>query len=226
MTRTENIVNTIIKGLIFSLCRVEGEELKRVPDQGPLIVYMNHINFLDAPLFYTHLRPRPLTGFVKSETWDSPFLGPLFTLWGAIPLRRGEADMSAIRQGVSVLEEGKILAIAPEGTRSEHGRLRVAHAGTVMMALLSGAPLLPLAHFGTEKFRHNLPRLRRTRIRIRVGDPFRLDNGGKRATREIREKMTEEIMYHLAAMLPPSYRGEYAELSKATRKYMRFVARK
>ncbi|MEA2008767.1 MAG: 1-acyl-sn-glycerol-3-phosphate acyltransferase, partial [Chloroflexota bacterium] len=62
---------------------------------------MNHINFLDAPIFYTHLCPRPLTGFVKSETWDSPYLGPLFTLWGAIPVRRGEADMNAIRRGVA-----------------------------------------------------------------------------------------------------------------------------
>lgn len=222
ITPTEKIVNAIIKGLIFILCRVEDEQLAQVPAQGPLIVYMNHINFLDAPLFYTHLQPRPLTGFVKVETWDSPFLGPLFTLWGAIPIRRGEADRNAIRQGVTALQAGQILAIAPEGTRSEHGWMQKAHAGTVMMALLSGAPLLPIAHFGAEGFHRNLPRLRRTDFNIVVGEPFFLEDGGTRATRAIREKMTDEIMYHLAALLPPSHRGEYSDLSKATQIYMRF----
>ncbi len=225
-TFTEKIVNGIIKGLIFILCRVDGEQLSKVPFEGPLIIYMNHINFLDAPVFYTHLQPRPLTGFVKAETWDKPLQGPLFTLWDAIPVRRGEADMGAIRRGVDVLKDGGILAIAPEGTRSEHGRMQKAHAGTVMMALLSGAPLLPIVHFGAENFRQNLPRLKRTDFRIVVGEPFVLnDDSGKRANRATREKMTDEIMYHLAAMLPPSYRGEYADLSKATQKYMRFVAR-
>ncbi len=224
-TLTERIVNTIIKGLIFTLCRVDGEQLNRVPSRGPLIIYMNHINFLDAPILYTHLQPRPLTGFVKAETWDSPLLGPLFTLWDAIPLRRGEADMAAIRRGVDVLKAGQILAIAPEGTRSEHGRMQNAHAGTVMMALLSRAPLLPIAHFGAEGFRQNFPHFRRTDFRIVVGEPFVLDNGGARATRATREKMTDEIMYHLAAMLPPSHRGEYVDLSKATQNYMRFEAR-
>ena len=222
-TVTERVVNTIIKGLVFSLCRVDGEQLERVPSQGPLIVYMNHINFLDAPLFYTHLQPRPLTGFAKSETWDSPYLGPLFTLWGAIPLQRGKADMSAIRQGVAALEDGHILAIAPEGTRSKHGRLQKAHAGVVMMALLSGAPLLPIAHFGVEGFQESFSRLRRTDFNIVVGDPFVLDNGGVRATREVRAEMTDEIMYLLAAMLPPAYRGEYADLTTATQNYVRFL---
>lgn len=221
---TERAVNAIIKGLIFSLCRVDGAQLTRVPLRGPLIIYTNHINFLDAPLLYTHLQPRPLTGFAKSETWDSPFLGPLFTLWGAIPIRREEADMSAIRQGVAALEDGHILAIAPEGTRSGDGRMQKARAGIVMMALLSGAPLLPIAHFGAEGFHQNFPRLRRTDFHIVVGDPFVLDNGGARATRAVREAMTNEVMYHLAALLPPPYRGEYADLTKATGNHLRSVS--
>ncbi|OQY36631.1 MAG: hypothetical protein B6243_02610 [Anaerolineaceae bacterium 4572_5.2] len=224
MKLTERAVNTTIKALIFSLCRVDREQLERVPRQGPLVIYMNHINFLDAPIFYTHLRPRPLTGFVKSETWDSPYLGPLFTLWGAIPIRRGEADMNAIRQGVAALQNGQMLAIAPEGTRSGHGRMQKAHAGVVMMALLSGAPLLPIAHFGAESFQQNFSRFRRTDFNIVVGEPFVLDNGGERATHAIREKMTDEIMYQLASMLPPSYRGEYADLTNATQNYLRFLS--
>ncbi|MEA2008167.1 MAG: lysophospholipid acyltransferase family protein, partial [Chloroflexota bacterium] len=131
---------------------------------------------------------------------------------------------NAIRRGVAALQDGQLLAITPEGTRSEHGRMQKAHAGTVMMALLSGAPLLPIAHFGVERFHQNFSHLRRTDFNIVVGEPFVLDNGGVRATREVREAMTDEIMYRLASILPSSYRGEYADLSKATRDYLSFVS--
>jgi 1-acyl-sn-glycerol-3-phosphate acyltransferase len=97
---------------------------------------------------YTHLQPRPITGFAKIETWDNPAMGRLFDLWQAIPLQRGRADIEALRRGLEALAEGKILAVAPEGTRSGHGQLQPAHAGVVMLALHSGAPLLPLAFYG------------------------------------------------------------------------------
>ncbi len=60
-----------------------------VPAQGPLMLVANHVNFLDAPVMYTHLQPRPLTAFVKAETWDNPVMGLLFNIWGGIPIRRG-----------------------------------------------------------------------------------------------------------------------------------------
>ncbi|MBM3144642.1 MAG: 1-acyl-sn-glycerol-3-phosphate acyltransferase [Chloroflexi bacterium] len=223
LTLTERAVNAAVKGLTNLICRVDAEQLRRIPSRGPLIVVTNHINFLDTPVIYTHSQPRSLTGFAKIETWDSPILGPLFTLWGAIPIQRGEADVAAFRRGVAALKEGRILGIAPEGTRSGHGRLQKGHAGVVTMALLSGAPLLPIAHFGCEAYRQNLSRLRRTDFNIRVGKPFLLDPGGARVTRAVREEMRDEIMYQLAELLPPAYRGEYADVSKATQKYLRFV---
>ncbi|MEW6404598.1 MAG: lysophospholipid acyltransferase family protein, partial [Chloroflexota bacterium] len=223
LTLTERVVNAAVKGIMSLLCRVDSEQLQRVPSRGPLIVVTNHINFLDTPVIYTHAQPRPLTGFAKIETWDSPFLGPLFTLWGAIPIQRGEADVAAFRRGVAALKEGRILGIAPEGTRSGHGRLQKGHAGVVTMALLSGAPLLPVAHYGCEGYRQNLPRLRRTDFNIRVGQPFVLNPGDARVTRAVREEMADEIMCQLAKLLPPAYRGEYADMSKATQKYLQFV---
>ena len=202
---------------------MDAAQLARVPARGPLIIISNHVNFLDVPVIYTRLESRAVTCFAKIEAWDSAFLGWLFDLWGAIPIRRGEADMSAIRRGVATLEDGQILAIAPEGTRSGHGRLQRGHPGVVMMALLSGAPLLPLVHYGGEYYRRNLPHLRRTDIHVIVGQPFELDKRGEKVTRAVRQKMTDEIMYQMAALLPPAYRGEYADISKATESYLCFL---
>jgi 1-acyl-sn-glycerol-3-phosphate acyltransferase len=223
MSLAREAVNVAARGLVRILCRVDDAQLARVPDQGPLILVSNHVNFLEIPVLYTHLQPRPLTGFAKAETWDNPFLGALGNLWGAIPLRRGEADLAALRRGLSALEAGQIVGVAPEGTRSGDGRLQGGHSGVVVLALRSGAPLLPMAYYGGEKLKQNLRRLRRTAFHIVVGHPFYLDTRGVRVTREVRQQMVDEIMYQIAALLPPAYRGHYSDLGAATETYLRFV---
>lgn len=215
-------VTTAIKGITSLLCKIEGDPLQQVPQHGPLILVCNHINFLEVPLMFSHLQPRPVTGFAKAETWDNPLLRPLFDLWGAIPLRRGEADTVAMRRALEALQQGKIVAMAPEGTRSGTGQLRRGYPGIVTLALRAGVPLLPLVYYGGEAFHKNVRRLQRTDFHIRVGQVFTLDVHGVRVTREIRQQITDEIMYQLAALLPQAYRGEYANLEAATRQYLSF----
>jgi 1-acyl-sn-glycerol-3-phosphate acyltransferase len=222
MTLTYRVVFSAIKGLLRLLCRVDDAQLAQVPDQGPLIIVANHVNFLEVPLIYTHLQPRPLTGFAKVEAWDNPVIGALFSMGRAIPLYRGEADVSAFRHALKALEAGRILALAPEGTRSGHGRLQRGHPGVVVLALRSGAPLLSLVYYGGELFWRNLIRLRRTDFHIVVGQPFYLDAGGVKVTRQVRQQMTDEIMYQMAALLPSAYRGVYSDLAAATETYLRF----
>lgn len=222
MTTTERILNFIIKGILRLACRVDDSQLVRIPDHGPLILVTNHVTFLEVPMIYTHLRPRPMTGFAKAESWDNPFFGWVFDVWGAIPLHRGEADLSAMRAAIDVLKGGGILGVAPEGTRSGHGRLLRAHPGVVLLAQRTGAPLIPLVHTGGEDFKRNLTRLRRTDFKIIVGNQFRIDFGDEKMTAEIRQAIADEIMYQMAALLPAKYRGEYADLSAATEKYLRF----
>jgi 1-acyl-sn-glycerol-3-phosphate acyltransferase len=222
MTLPHRLVFSTIKGLIRFLCRVDDAQLARVPDRGPLIIIANHVNFLEVPLIYTHLQPRPLTGFAKVEAWDNPFIGALFDMGEAIPLYRGEADVTAFRQALRALEAGRILALAPEGTRSGHGRLQRGRSGVVLLALRSGALLLPLVYYGGELFWRNLARLRRTDFHIVVGQPFYLDAGGVKVTREVRQQMIDEVMYQMAALLPPAYRGVYSDLEVATETYLRF----
>jgi 1-acyl-sn-glycerol-3-phosphate acyltransferase len=217
------VVTTSIKSLTRILCNVDDAQLINVPECGPLIIASNHINFMDVPVMYTHLQPRNITGFAKAETWDNPAMGFLFDLWGAIPIQRGVADKSAFRSAVIALNNGKILAIAPEGTRSGHGRLGRGLPGIVMLAHHSNAPILPLVYFGGERLRDNINRLRRTDFHIRVGKLFTLQFPGGKLDREIRHKMVDEIMYQIAILLPEEYRGYYSDLSKLTNNYLSFV---
>lgn len=90
-----------------------------------------------------------------------------------------------------------------------------------MIALHSGAPILPLVYYGGERFNENIRRLRRTDFHIVVGQPFHIDINGAKVTRQIRQQITDEMMYQLAALLPPAYRGVYADLDAATTAYLR-----
>jgi len=222
MTLTNRLVNAIIKRLTRMICRVDDEQVVCIPTQGPLIIVSNHINFLEPLVVYTHLLPRPMAFFAKVESWDNKLIGYLFDMWGGIPLKRGSADIGAIRLGLEVLETDTILAVAPEGTRSGDGVLGKGHPGVVIMALRSGVPLLPMACYRHEGFWDNISHLRRTDFRIAVGQPFTLQANGATVTREVRQQMINEVMYQMAALLPPSYRGAYANLSDATETYLRF----
>ena len=220
---TETVVNTAIRWLTGIVCRVDGEEFSKVPSQGPLILVANHINSLEVPVVFTRMRPRPVTGFAKAETWDNPLLRPLFDLWGGIPLERGQADMRAIRAALRALKDNQILAVAPEGTRSSDGQLGRGKPGIVTLALHSGAPILPLVYFGHENYMNNVRRLRRTHFHVRVGKPFRLITPGEKLNGELRQQLVDEIMYQLAVLLPPEYRGAYRDPALFSQEYLEFL---
>lgn len=144
------IVAWIVRVGTGILCRIDAPDLHKIPMRGPLIVITNHTGQLEVAVFFGHLQPRPITGWAKMEAWDSAFLNWLFDLWGAIPVKRGEGDASALRRALKALEEGYIFGIAPEGTRNKTGQLRRAHPGVVTLAGHSGAAILPVAHWGGE----------------------------------------------------------------------------
>ncbi len=224
MTLAYHVVTTTIRFLTDVICRVDDAQLERVPKCGPLILIGNHVNFMEAPVLFTHLQPRRMTGFAKAENWDNPLTRTLANLWQGIPLRRGEADVSAFRQALAALDAGYVLGVTPEGTRSGHGRLQRGRPGVTLLALRTCAAVLPLVCYGHEMVWKNLARLRRTDFHIVVGQPFHLVPDGRKVTRLIRQHMVDEIMYQMAALLPARYRGAYADLSAATETYLRFPA--
>jgi 1-acyl-sn-glycerol-3-phosphate acyltransferase len=223
MILTANHLNPPVKAILSLFMNIHDEELSKVPANGPLILVTNHINSLDAPVGFSHLHPRPLTAFVKAETWDNPFLNILFTAWDTIPLHRGELDIEAFKRGEAALKNNKILVVAPEGTRSYSGQLKEGYPGVVYLAMKTGAPIQPVVFFGNEFLSSRLRALRKTDMIFKVGKPFYLRSSSLRPDREIRQEMTDEIMYEIARLLPEKNRGVYQDLEKSQQKYIEFV---
>jgi 1-acyl-sn-glycerol-3-phosphate acyltransferase len=196
------------------LCRIDAPDIDKVPLRGPLIGYANHSAMIEVPVFFGLLQPRRITGWAKIELWNHWFLRWIFGLWNIIPIKRGEADTTALRKAVEALEQGYIFGLAPEGTRNVTGQLIRAHPGAVLLALHSRAPLVPIAHWGGENFTKNIRRLKRTDFHVRIGDPICLKLEGKRVTKEMRQQIADEMMYRLAELLPPEYRGEYEKVTE------------
>ncbi len=228
MRLAARIITPPIKLILAALCRIDASALERVPARGPLIVVTNHVNFLEVPLLYAYLYPRPLVGIIKRETWDHPLLAALANAWEAIAIDREGSDTDAMRRSLDVLASGGILVLAPEGTRSGHGRLQKGRGGVVQLALRSGAPVMPIAHTGGERFWDNLRRLKRTDFRIAVGPAFSLtlpDGGDAPASvpKSVRLEMTEAVMNRLSLLLPEDKRGAYPEPEAAPMRVVRLL---
>jgi 1-acyl-sn-glycerol-3-phosphate acyltransferase len=220
MSFSKSLIVTFFRGLTSLICRIDDSQLAQVPERGPLILVTNHINILEVPIIYTRLQPRPVHGLALADRWKQPLIRWILDSTGSIPLERGGINLGAFRKALEILKAGEMLLISPEGTRSGHGRMQAAHPGVVLLALKSGAPLLPIGYSGAENYKENLRRLRRTEFHLAVGRPLYLHTRGEAVTREIRQKMADEIMYELASILPPGNRGVYADLSLATRNYL------
>ena len=214
----------IINIYIRITCRLHvGKELDKIPMKGPLIVVSNHTGQIEVPLVFALLQPRKFTGWAKVETWDNWFLNWIFNLWGMIPIRRGEADTSALRKAEAALANGMIFGIAPEGTRNKTGRLLRAYPGAVLLAVRTGVPILPMAHWGGEVYLKNLKRLKRTDFHIRVGEPFKLELDGVKMTREVRQQIADEMMLRIAELMPLEYHGEYENVTLPEKPFTKVV---
>jgi 1-acyl-sn-glycerol-3-phosphate acyltransferase len=220
MTVTFQVTNWVLRRVFQTICRIDVNELKQVPRNGPLILIGNHINFLEAPVILPHLNNPNVTGLVKRETWKNPLFNFLFNQWGGIPIDRGVVDREAFRRSLEALEQGKILAVSPEGTRSKTGLLLQAKPGVTALVLRSQAPLLPVAFYGYENFWENLKRLRRTDFHIRVGRPFRIRFEEGSPDKESRQLIADEIMYKIAELLPEQYRGYYSDVESVIYRYV------
>jgi len=184
---------------------VQGRE--NVPREGPLILASNHLNNADPPVL-TNTIPRRIFWMAKKELFDNPALGIPFRFFGYISVRRFEADLGALRRAQEALARGRVLGMFPEGTRSRTGGLKEGEPGTALVAPRTGAPILPVALWGTENV--TIPRdlVRRTHIQVRIGRPFHLTRT-RRLTKQQVADGTREIMERIAALLPEDRRGVY-----------------
>ena len=194
---------------LFARWTVSGTS--RVPRSGGVIVVANHLSLVDPPLLAASL-PRRLRFMAKQELFDSRG-GVFVRLFGAFPVRRFQADRQALRQARSMLESGEAVAMFPEGHRSDGGGMIAGHPGTALIALQSGASVLPIAITGSEQIRSLHVIHQRPRISITVGEPFNLSKSGRIDSAAV-EEASLRIMRSIAELLPPSYQGVYTD-SKA-----------
>ncbi len=208
MTRLRRFGNWLFGWLLPLVTRLRMTGRENVPPTGRLIVAASHGNFIDPFLIQTGMT-RLLFFFAKKELFSWPILGPLAPHYHVIPVDRGQGDATAIKRSLQVLKSEGALYIAPEGTRSKTGALQQGHSGAVVLAMRAGAPVVPVGVWGQKSFWTDLLRLRRPRIGIRYGQPFRFV-GAARPSRQELDEMTTEMMYRIAAQMPPEWRGVYS----------------
>lgn len=190
---------------------------EHVPLEGPLILASNHVNNVDPPAI-TLAVPRFPMFMAKQEMTTWPILGPAIRMFGAFPVRRGGADLAAIRAASEVVNEGNMVVMFPEGTRSRTGGLTKGHPGTALIALRTGAPILPVAVTGTEAIAWPwlfIKPLSIKHVKVTIGEPFRLPPV-ERIDGDAAAAATGVIMRRIAALLPPQHRGVYADIEGET----------
>ncbi len=203
------LVRRVFQFLSWLLLRPVVIGLEHVPRDGAFVAVVNHLSIADPAVMYVHF-PRQMIVFV-ADKWRRVFgIRQLVETVGVIWVARGEADLSAIKQALTALRAGQPLGMAPEGTRSRARSLQPGKVGAAYLADRAGVPILPVAISGTERLTENLRRLRRTPVRMVIGPPFRLPPNG-RATGDVLAEYTDQVMCRIAALLPPEYRGVYAD---------------
>lgn len=214
---TAAIFRLIVRAIVR--LRTEGN-LDALPRQGAMIVAANHASSADPVLigaFLTKILGRPLNWLGKRELVEFPVTGWLMRRGGIHPVDRDAADLEAFRAAMRVLDEGQVLAVFPEGTRSRDGALQQVREGVGMLALRSGAKVLPVAVIDSDVMWPRgrlLPHFGR-KVTVRYGTPFTVTEelaaqGIPTRGRQATEAATRLVMTRIAELLPPRQRGVYA----------------
>jgi 1-acyl-sn-glycerol-3-phosphate acyltransferase len=187
-----------------ALLRLTVRGVENVPRTGGLLLAMNHLGDADG-ILVLGFAPRAVALLGKAEILGWPVIGAAARAYGMIPVRRGEPDRGALEACLRALASGRALLVFPEGFESPSHALVEAKEGAGFLALRSRAPVVPVAVAGTESVYRTWRRFRRPCVTLTFGEPFRLPPGVKR------REATGLIMRGIAALLPPEYRGVYAD---------------
>jgi 1-acyl-sn-glycerol-3-phosphate acyltransferase len=213
------ILRAFLTPFLMVLFRPKVKGLRHVPSSGPVIIASNHLSFSDS-IFMPLVVPRKVTFLAKSEYFTSP--GPkgllkklTFIALGQVPVDRsgGRRSEAALITGLKVLAEGKCLGIYPEGTRSPDGRLYKGRTGIARLAIESGAPIIPVAMFNTEKIQPTgtvVPKV--MRVEMIFGEPMYFE-GDSTDLQHLRD-VTDQIMQTIQALSGQEYVDTYATKAK------------
>ena len=193
------------------ICRYRVSGLRNVPATGPLLIVANHLSWYD-PILIGVVLPRRVWFFTKAEIFRWPIAGAACRATGQIPVHRGASDRAALEKALEYLREGKALAVFPEGTVARKEQMIAAHAGAAMLALRTGVTVLPISHTGTRRILRSLRTSWFPRVNIQIGTPFVPAIPEDVPRKAELKAVTQQIMEHIAEMLPPESRGVYKSL--------------
>lgn len=206
-TITYWFLRTLAWLLTHLVCHYHVRGQKNVPISGALLIVANHLSWYD-PLLFAVALPRQVWFFTKAEVFSWPVAGWLCRVTGQIPVHRGMSDRIALEKALQYLNEGRAVVVFPEGTVERQEQMLAAHTGVAMLALRSGATLLAVAHTGTRRILRPgcswFPR-----VDIHIGQPYRPALPEGTAHKAALQTITQEVMEHIAEMLPVEQRGIY-----------------
>lgn len=208
--------------LLSVLGRPKVEGLEYVPDAGPAILASNHLAVADS-FFLPLVVRRRITFLAKSEYFTGTGLKGRLTAWfytvaGQVPINRTDADaaQAALTTAQGLLEDGKLLGMYPEGTRSPDGRLYKGKTGLARLALETGVPVIPVAMIGTDVVNPPGSKMWRFgRVTVRFGKPMDFSRfDGMAGNRFIERAVIDEVMYELMKLSGQEYVDIYAATLK------------
>jgi 3-oxoacyl-[acyl-carrier protein] reductase len=185
--------------------------LENIPRHGPCLLVFNQLSLVDTPLLSVLVPRRDVTGLVAKDYRRNPVYRFLIECGGGMWIRRATADRAALEAGLTALRQGWVVGISPEGRRSPTRALIQGKPGPAFLARRSGAPIVPVAFANTDNLAPMWRRFRRPTVDIRVGEPFHLPAIDRGSRKQRRRDDMDWIMCHIAELLPPQYRGVYAE---------------
>lgn len=208
----DRIVRFLNRMLVKAILDIKFYNLDSQPREGALIVAGNHLGVLDALMVFSVIDKRDYIVMVAEYHKNYAFRRWLGKIVGAIFVDRYQADFAALREVMKRLNQGGVLIISPEGTRSKTGGLLPGQPGTAYLASKTGISVLPVSIVGSEDrlILGNLKRLRRSPVKVVFGEAIRFAPVSREGREQALQGYTDEIMCQIAALLPEEYRGEYA----------------
>jgi 1-acyl-sn-glycerol-3-phosphate acyltransferase len=204
-------IHTIVRLILKLFFRLTVTGMEKLPSSGGYLLAVNHLSYLDPPLIFALLDREDVTALVTDKYQKNPFFRWIIETVNGIWISREEVDLGALRQARDFLRAGGVLGIAPEGTRSHTGELSRAKTGTAYLANKAGVPVIPVAITGTDGAISRALLLQQPRLQVQIGAPVDLLPVQRESRDSTLQRNTDEIMCRIAAMLPESYRGVYAD---------------
>lgn len=205
------VLRHAVNGLFSLLTKPTVTGAEHIPETGPCLLVFNHLSNLDPPLIFGQIPRYDLTALVAAEYRTNGFYRRAIEWAGGSWIRRGASDRAALRFGIEALKQGWIVGIAPEGGRSKDGRMREAKPGPAFLALHAGVPILPVGVTGTNQVSAGLRRFRRVPVSVTFGPLFDPPLQTSASHKQHLSDCTDDIMCHVAALVPPDVRGVYAD---------------